>query len=236
MKKLFAIIMLIATLAITGCTNKLTVNYKGVSFNYPSNLTISYNSFDPFHGENIDVETSYIADFMSDCVETRREFQPDLMPNELYQEYETLLKHLRDFGLNDDIASLESINCGYAGGNLSEKFININGINGVIYNKALGQSGLPELNIFFKQVLLVGPENQVYSIVFNYDFGELNKVLNKYRDEFGTPMLEESEDDRWMEVRDHFAYGNSITDFELKLFEDNEKVIDEIISTIKIAK
>lgn len=236
MKKLFTITVLMAALTFTGCTNKSTVNYKEISFDYPSDLTVSYNDFDPFHGENIDVEAAYISDFMSDCVATLRDFNPDLMPHDLYEEYSSTLKYLKDNGINDDVENLESLTCGYAGSNLTSELINIDDVNGVIFHKVTGNSGLPSLSTYFTQVLLVGPENQVYSIVFNYEFRDLGQYIRSIKNEFGEAILDESEAYKYDQVYEFLAHGNPIKDTDVAKFEDNQKVIDEIISTIKIAK
>lgn len=236
MKKIFTIILTFAIFVFTGCTNQPTVDYKGISFKYPEGLTISYNNFDPFHGENIDVEVSYISDFTFDCAQMYIEREIQTTPANPYDYFSQILEYLRDNGINNEVEQFESLTCGAAGSNLSSKLINIDGINGVIFHKVTGNSGLPSLSTFFTQVLLVGPENQVYSIVFNYEFGDLGKYIRSIKDEFGEAILDENESYKYDQVIEYLAHGNPIKDTDVKKFEDNQQVINEIITSIKIEK
>ena len=234
MKKIFTSILLITGLALAGCTSQQTVDYKGISFKYPSDLTVSYNNFEPFRGENIDVQASYISDFMSDCVEQEVSRGGEKSYHDLYEEYSETLKYLRDNGINNSVENLESLTCGYAGSNLSSELIKIDGINGVIFHKVTGNSGLPSLSTYFTQVLLVGPENQVYSVVFNYEFGDLGQYIRSIKDEFGEAILDESESYKYDQVYEYLAHGNPIKDPDVAKFEDNQKVINDIINSINI--
>ena len=81
---------------------------------------------------------------------------------------------------------------------------------------------------------MVGPENQVYSVVFNYEFGDLGQYIRSIKDEFGEAILDESESYKYDQVYEYLAHGNPIKDPDVAKFEDNQKVINDIINSINI--
>ena len=220
---------------LVGCTHNMTFEYKGISFEYPEYLTVTYDAFDPFDGGDIDVTVSSTDVFMGDCAETLSYRNPDLNVNSLAYEYTQTLEQIGDYGANSETSLLESVSCGFGMHNSSSKYINIDGINGILFSKVSGDSGLPNMNDFFKQVLLVTSEGQVYSIMFGYHFGELGEYIDALEDEYGHQgYLPEDEAYKWEEVYDYFALGTPINDSKMKMFESNEAVLNEIVSSIKL--
>jgi hypothetical protein len=237
MNKIISLILSVfLMLVITGCTKTETVSYQGISFEYPKDLmTVSYNDFDQFDGANIDISTGTVTTFMKHCAELYVEVERSKSINEANLEFINALEYLRDKGVNADVKDLKTVTCGWGGSNSSAQSIQIDGINGVVYTKVFGNSGLPNLNSFAKQVLLVNPQNEVYSMIFNYHFGELGDYIDSLIDENGYQgYLDGDEDHLWDQVRDYFAYGNDIVDENMKMFEDNDLVIQKVIDSIRI--
>lgn len=236
MKRLISFLFILLLLAGCSARNSNTrLEYHGISFEYPKDsMTVSFDEFDPFEGENIYVNVSSISDFVKDCVEA------DLIRNEDALEYETkeyysgLLKRLGEKGLSEGISNFDNLSCGWTRGNISARPIVIDGIKGVVYNKALTQIE-GSLTVFFTQVVLVDEYDRVYSIVFNYDFGELADYLAPIKSEFGEAILDERDFDKYYEVYNHFAFDNPIKTSELMGFLDNREVIGDIIDSIEIS-
>ena len=240
MKKYILASLLIVCLS--WCTRYQQVEYKGVTLEYPSDLTISYNDFDLFWWENIDIQVTHTGSFMFDCAEVEvergsliKEYKKTIW--EVMKKYQEALEYLRDTGyINSVMSQMESLTCGFAGRNLSIKPIKIDGINWVIINKVTWNSGLPSLSTFFKQVILVWPWNQVYSLIFNYEFWELGKYINSIKDEYGEAILEDSQEHKYVQVVNYFAHWNPLNDGSVIDFEENDKMLEKIINTIKIQK
>jgi hypothetical protein len=234
MKKL-ALLLLLGVVFFTGCINRKTVEYKGISFEFPEFLTLTYDAFDPFNGANIDITVSSTGVFMDHCVDLISERNPDLNQYTLAYEYTNTLEEIRNHGANSKTSLLESVSCGFGMSNLSSTYINVDDVNGVVFSKVSGNSGLPNMNDFFKQVLLVTNENQVYSIMFSYHFGELGEYIDTLEDENGYQgYLTQDEAYKWDEVYDYFTHGTIISDSKMKMFEENEAIVNKIINTITL--
>ncbi len=233
-------IIVVLVLFLSACTQYQKIDYKGISLKYPSDLTVSYNDFNPFWGENIDIQVSHTGSFMFECAEAEVERGWDKEAKSIWQameKYQKALDYLRDTGyINSVMSQMESLTCGFAWSNLSVKPIKVDGLNWVIFNKVTWNSGLPSLSTFFKQAVVVWPWNQVYSIIFNYEFGELGRYINSIKGEFGEAILEDSQEYKYIQVVNYLAHWNPLNDLDIKTFEKNDKIIEEIISTIKIQK
>jgi len=177
MKKILLLSILFLFFTV-GCTKYKDVSYKGISFKYPDSMTLSYNDAKLYDGDNIDIEVSTVPEFMAGCARNDQEYGRNEY-GKAYDGYVSTLKYLRDKGVNAYVDGLTTLTCGWGEHNISSKFINIDGVNGVVYSKVNGDSGLPDLKSFLKQILLVTPQDKVYSIVFNYQFGELGDPKHK---------------------------------------------------------
>lgn len=216
-------------------SNEVTIN--GVSFLNPQNLKVSADEIQLYVPDpDISITVRPITEFIQPCVDLDQDRDREV------QDYGKLLQDLKEYGKNPKLAGYDSMTCGNTNGNISSEYTKIDGMNAIVYNKALYQE-VGSLSTFYKQVIFVDQYDQVYDIVFNYDFGKLGEYLAKMRgddieayayentpENWASGKIEEA----WQEVIDYFEKGKPISSEDLKGFEENEKVINEVIKSIKV--
>ncbi len=185
---------------------------------------------------DISITIKPISEFIQPCVDLDEDRGREI------QDYRKLLEDLKDYGKNPQLADYDSMTCGNTNGNISNEYTKVDGMNAIVYNKALYQE-VGSLSTFYKQVIFVDQYDQVYEVVFNYDFGKLGEYLATMRGDGSEAYAYENIpenwksgkiEEAWQEVIDYFQKGKPINNQNLKGFEDNEKVIDEMIKSIKI--
>ena len=238
MKKNFTIIFIATAIFVfTGCGSlDQTWSKDGVSFKYPDYMTISVDDFDPSSQTDIHIQTASITDFVEGCVKSDLSRNEDLIEYLVWDDYREVFRTLKDKGVDKYVKSFDNLSCGWTMGNVYSKELKIDGYNAVLHHKALAQD-YGSLTVFYTQVIFVDDYDQVHSIVFSYDFGELEKYLDTFRGDFGVATIEgdyEYVAEEWQKILDFFVYGTPIEKEELKGFEDNKEIIEGIIETIKV--
>lgn len=236
MKKIVATLFLV--LVLSGCGNAQTQepinkpiqetkvdesldvwDRDGIKFSYPKELTVSADA-----SANIQVQKQTITQLIDYCLASR---DPDTgWYEDINRDWRNGLKELKEKGLNKDIYDVDSIGCGWVAGNLDTQPIKINDLNGVVYQKAMAQD-YGELDVFHTQLLVVNWYDEVHTLTFSYDFGELGDYIKK------NPLVDE---EKWDEVLFFFKSNKPIKDEKLKGFEENRKIIENIIKSVEIKK
>lgn len=223
-----------------GLDSSLTVWDKdGLYFEYPKDLTVSVDSNSD---ANIIVEIEPITDFVQPCVEMQ-EWYAEMNEEgiNLYmvtQKYRDILVSLREEGLNTALDEFDST-CSHTMGTIASARFEVDGNNAVIYQKAFAQD-VGSLTVFYTQLLFVDQYDKVYSLTFDYDFGENKEFLDTIRGEDGEAAYHPMDIDvypdppLWSGVFNFFAYDMPIEHEEILGFSENREVIEGIINSVRL--
>ncbi len=199
-----------------------TWDREGVYFRYPLDMIAAESETG-----DIVVKISNVSDITEKCsilFEERGELLNDKdFAYKNTSEYQNALKEIKQEGLTYNnsnlIKGLELETCGYAGENISVKPIGVEGINGVIFVKSIGQ----DIQNYFFQVLFVNQKDDVFMIT-------LNPAYNLSANDFDLLLT----DDFNSAYRQKLIGKNITQKLELDNLESNLEKIDKIINSIRI--
>jgi len=240
-----SIVLFVSLLFFVGCNTEnldlQTWDKLGIKFSYPKNLVAAENEVSEtgdIHvkkqsaDELIGCADAWFEDLAAITADSDTNYYQLLLDRR--DENEKALMALKKEGLNDEtsetIMQIESMTCGFAGGNMNMTPIVISGLNGVVTTKRYGQDCC-NINSWKTEVMVVDSYNDVYTIIFDYDFGNLAQFSTE--DYSGTYSFSPDSDEA-IQIDAFFEKEDPIKIEWLKAFEDNKNIIVEIIKTIEI--
>lgn len=239
MRKIQLFSFLAISALFSGCvgvnSNSAIWESNGLYFEYPEYLTIS---LDPRSDANIIVQVEPVSDFVQNCVDVRKSLDPEISEYSLNEQYRETILSLREEGLSVELEDFDNVSCGLTMGNIRSDSHTVNDYNAVIYQKAFAQD-VGSMTVFHTQLLFVDKYDQVYSLLFDYNFANNKTYIDEFRDEYGgayNPKDTAAYPDSplWDEVYNFFAYEAPIKKEELTGFSENKEVIEKIIDSVKL--
>jgi hypothetical protein len=221
-----------------------------LSFIYPWKLVVSNKEFEDFkffENVNIHVKKYNFNSLMWSCIEWWSEIRSDWNSNEknklfkdLTLENKSILKNIKEW--NSFNNNLDHFSCYATKWSIKSTPIKLNWLNWVILNYYFTQDPwMWCLTQFNTELLLVKDLDNIYSIMFRNNFWDVFNYLNQYKWEYWEVCLypnvwinQENAEDASNKVSDFYEKWNSLIWTEYESFEKNDKIIKEIINTVKI--
>lgn len=232
-----ALISLLSLCILSGCIYWLIIgkhnnwNAMGLSFEYPEYLKAVHQSFDHESDANIFVTAETSEDFITGCLNDEDDEYAKERNDNIRESFKSGIRAVKSEDDEEDLRILDNIGCGWVAGNMGYEFIDVGEYKGVILHKALTNAEA-SLSSFVTQLLIIDDFDNIYTITFNYNFGELDSYLleHRYKDSWEVETTEEQSD----EMLAYFSKGEPLTLPELKGFEENREVIMDIIETVEL--
>lgn len=235
-------------------------NY-GLSFIYPSYLNVTEKPFEVFqffNSDNMHVKKYSLQTLVTSCVDSLAERRSDgdkskqeQLKKELFAEYRKKILKIQEWGDIYPMDYFDYISCG-----ATEWPINFletkskDGTNWIVINYYFTQDDkmgcLTQVNT---ELLLVKNENEIYSIIFRNNFGDFRSYMEWFRTKYSWKLSEEAcmMNNDWKEwlyavsaeksaddLPNYFSRGVSLRGNGYDWIEYNDKIIQKIISTVKI--
>ena len=234
----------------------------GVSFTYPSYLNVTEKSFEVFqffNSDNIHVKKYDLQSLVKSCVDSLAERRSDgnkdkeeQLKKDLFTGYKDAILKIQKWEEIYPNDYLDYISCWFTEGSinfLSKK--SIDGTNWSIINYYFTQDDemgcLTQVNT---ELFLVKNENEIYSIMFRNNFWDFRSYMEWFRAKYGWKLSEEAcignndSNKEWIywdiakqsanDIPNYFSRGVSLQGTKYGWIEDNDKIIQEIISTVKL--
>ncbi|MFA5917635.1 MAG: hypothetical protein WC850_05380 [Candidatus Gracilibacteria bacterium] len=228
-----------------------------VSFTYPGKLIVDNKEFEDFkffEKENIFVKKYNLDSFMKEEIGRIKGYWESGMAeisrgsSVKLEEEKEIEKSKNDYKIilekikkgEDDIVPFSHIQAPISNG-FNTTNISINGYNGLIINYYFTEdSTMGCITQFVTELLVVKDLNNIYSVMFQNNFGNVLNYLKQFKGDDGEVCLYNSgisdtkSEEASNKIWDYYKNGNSLYGTDYEGFEENYNIIKEIINTIKI--
>lgn len=219
-----------------------------ISFTYPWKLIVTNKEFEDFkffEKENIHVKKYNFDSLIWKCIEWWSDVRSDWSVNEknkllkdLTLENKSILKNIQEWKEFDN--NLDHFSCYSTVWSYKSTPIKLDWLNWVILNYYFTQDPwMWCLTQFNTELLLVKDLNNIYSIMFKNNFWDVFNYLSKYKWEYWEICISNNSEE-WDKISNliskFYESWVSLIWTEYEVFEKNDKIIKEIINSVKIKK